>query len=133
MFCRNFHKNIKYECTECKTLFDSKENLALHQKATQHQSSSNSTEENIEVEEPFEGLETQSSEQDASTTIKEDSSSAIYMCEKCDKHFESKQEYELHMKLVHELQRFTCNVCDKAFTNQSNLKMHMTTHEVRVL
>ncbi|XP_029164724.1 zinc finger protein 567-like isoform X2 [Nylanderia fulva] len=125
---KNFHKSIKYECTQCKTLFDSKENLALHQKTAQH--SSNPAEENIEVQESFEKLETQSSEQDYSTTtMKEDSSAAIYMCERCDKHFESKQEYELHMKLVHELQRFTCNVCNKAFTNQSNLTMHMATHE----
>ncbi|CAL1689498.1 unnamed protein product [Lasius platythorax] len=125
---KSFHKDIKNECTQCKMLFDSKENLALHQKTTQH--SSNPVEGNTEVQEPLERLETQNAEQDASkVTIKEDISDVIYMCERCDKHFESKQEYELHMRVMHELQRFTCNVCNKDFTNQSNLKMHMTTHE----
>ncbi|XP_072746124.1 uncharacterized protein [Anoplolepis gracilipes] len=125
---KSFHKDNKYECTQCKLLFDSKENLMSHQKTTEH--SSNPTEENTEVQEPFERLEAHSAEQDASTaTITEDSSNVVYMCEKCDKQFESKQEYELHMRVAHELQKFTCNVCNKEFTNQSNLKMHMTTHK----
>lgn len=131
-FCRSLHKDNKYECTQCKTLFDSKDNLMLHQKTTQH--SSSPVEENTEMQEPLERLEIQSIEQDTSTAmIKEDSSNTIHMCEKCDKHFELKQEYELHMRVVHELQKFTCNVCNKDFTNQSNLKMHMNTHKVCIL
>lgn len=113
-------------------LFNSKENLELHQKTTQHDS--NLAKGNTEVQEPLEKLEMHSAEQDATTaTMKEDSSNAIYMCERCDKHFELKQEYELHMRVVHELQKFTCNICNKDFTDQSNLKMHLTTHKVCVL
>lgn len=104
----------------------------LHQKTTQH--SSNPVEENTEVQEPLERLEIHNAEQDTSTvTIKEDSNNIIHMCEKCDKHFELKQEYELHMRVVHELQKFTCNICNKDFTNQSNLKIHVNTHKVCIL
>jgi len=104
----------------------------LHQKTTQH--SSNPVEGNTEIQEPLERLEIHSAEQDTSiSTIREEASNAIYMCEKCDKHFELKQEYELHMRVVHELQKLTCNVCNKNFTNQSNLKMHMNTHKVCIL
>ncbi|XP_025268545.1 zinc finger protein 271-like isoform X2 [Camponotus floridanus] len=127
---KSLHKDNKciYECIQCKTLFDSKDNLMLHQKTTQH--STNLVEENNEIQEPLERLEIHSAEQDTSTsTIREEASNAIYMCEKCDKHFELKQEYELHMRMVHELQKFTCNVCNKDFTNQSNLEMHMNTHK----
>lgn len=93
---------------------------------TQH--NLNPTEENVE-----ESNEMQSKEQNTSTTKLEvagDSRNTIYMCEKCNKQFGMKQEYELHMRVVHEQQEFTCNICNKSFINQSDLKMHMMTHGV---
>ncbi|XP_018057196.1 PREDICTED: zinc finger protein 189-like isoform X5 [Atta colombica] len=122
---KSFHKGIKHECIQCKKLFDSKDNLALHQKMTQHNSIS--SEENVETQEFHE----HSPEQNISTMkldITEDSRNMIYICKRCDKQFGMKQEYELHMRVVHEQQEFTCNICDKNFTNQSDLKTHMTTH-----
>ncbi|XP_011175624.1 zinc finger and SCAN domain-containing protein 2 isoform X2 [Solenopsis invicta] len=124
---KSFHKGIKHECTQCKKLFDTKENLVLHQQTTQH--NSNSAEKNVEAQESRETL----SPQPGTSTMKlqdemaRDSKSTIYKCEKCDKQFELKREYELHIK-VHEQPEFICNICNKTFTNQSDLKMHVTTH-----
>jgi len=101
----------------------------LHQK-TQH---SNLTEENVEAQESHEMHSTEQNTSTMKLVVAGDSRSVIYMCEKCNKQFELKQEYELHMRVVHEQQEFTCNICNKSFTNQSDLKMHVTTHEVCVL
>jgi len=92
---------------------------------TQHNSIS--SEENVETQE----LHEHSTEQNISTMkldVTEDSRNTIYICKRCDKQFGMKQEYELHMRIVHEQQEFTCNICDKNFTNQSDLKTHTTTH-----
>lgn len=104
----------------------------MHQETTQH--GSNSTEENLEVQESHETHAQEAVEQDTTgkPEIVKDSRNAIYTCEKCNKQFESKEEFELHMRVEHEQQKFTCNICDKSFINQSDLKMHMITHGVRV-
>lgn len=131
IYSRSFHKNIKYECTPCKKFFDSKENLELHKKTTEH--SSNSTEENIETQKSPERLQVHNAEQvsfTATSEITKDDSSKVYTCNKCDKQFELKQEYELHEKMVHDPQKFSCSICNKNFTNQSNLKVHMAMHKV---
>lgn len=99
----------------------------MHQETTQH--SSNPTEENVEI---LESHETHNVKQDISTIKLEENSKNVYTCKKCNKHFELKQEYELHMRVVHEQQKFTCNICNKSFINQSDLKMHVTKHGVRI-
>ncbi|XP_067213476.1 zinc finger protein 287-like isoform X2 [Linepithema humile] len=128
---KSFHKNIKYECAQCKKFFDSKENLELHQKTTEH--SLNVAEENTEGQKSLERVQTTSStEQDSFATTTEttkDNSDTPHTCKKCDKQFESKQEYELHERMAHDQQKFSCSVCNNSFTNQSNLKMHMTMHK----
>ncbi|XP_019885783.2 zinc finger protein 665 isoform X2 [Ooceraea biroi] len=129
---KNFHKGVKYECAQCRDIFDSKENLELHQKTARHSSSpeveeSADTDANLSLEK----TETQNAEENifaATSEVAESSSDAIHKCEKCDKQFDSKQEYELHARMMHEQQKFTCNVCNKTFLQQSNLKMHMASH-----
>lgn len=124
---RSFHTGNKHECPQCKKLFDSKESLILHQETSQH--NSNPTEGNVDVHDSHEIHNIK----DISTIkSEEDSKIATYTCKKCNKQFGLKQEYELHMRVVHEQQKFTCNICNKSFINQSDLKMHMTTHGVRV-
>jgi len=130
-YSRNFHKGIKYECAQCKDFFDTKENLELHQKTAQH--NLNPIEGSAEVHLSLEKIETQNEEQNiltAPSEVTDDSNDVIHKCEKCDKQFESKQKYELHVRVMHELQKFTCNVCNKTFLHQSNLKMHMASHGV---
>ncbi|XP_036149519.1 zinc finger and SCAN domain-containing protein 2 isoform X2 [Monomorium pharaonis] len=123
---KSFHKGIMNECTQCKKVFDSKENLILHQE-TQH--NSNSAEENVDAQESHEpqNLQPSNSTMKLHDEIARDSTSIIYKCEKCDKQFELKQEYELHIR-VHEQPEITCSTCNKTFTSQSDLKTHMTTH-----
>lgn len=135
IYFRNFHKGVKYECAQCKDFFDSKENLELHQKTVQH--SSNSVEESVKTPLSLERIETQNTEQNifaATSEVTEDSNTVIHKCEKCDKRFELKQEYEIHVRVVHhELQKFTCNVCNKTFLHESNWKMHVASHGVCIL
>lgn len=50
LFCRNFHKDEKYECAECKKLYNSKDNLLLHQKTTGHSCEEPKISENVEKE-----------------------------------------------------------------------------------
>ncbi|KAJ9590984.1 hypothetical protein L9F63_015990, partial [Diploptera punctata] len=55
---------------------------------------------------------------------------ARYPCDQCDKTFQTKQSYELHMPAIHEGQRpFTCEVCGKTFAYQNSLKGHMLSHD----
>ncbi|OXU19960.1 hypothetical protein TSAR_013867 [Trichomalopsis sarcophagae] len=47
-------------------------------------------------------------------------------CLKCNKHFQSKDNLEAHVKVVHEGEKpFICEICSKAFAYQSSLKGHM--------
>ncbi|KAL6258746.1 hypothetical protein P5V15_010696 [Pogonomyrmex californicus] len=118
---KSFHKGVLHECKECKKLFDTAENLALHLKTTQHNSISTKTQKS---------LETHSAEQDTlNPEVEKNSIDSINECEKCNEQFTLEQDYESHMKTVHDQHEFTCNVCNKSFTSYSDLKTHMTTHE----
>lgn len=63
---RDSHKGIKFECTQCKKHFTSKENLALHQKATHH--SLNPVENNVKTQDSTEKVETTKAEQNTPMT-----------------------------------------------------------------
>ncbi|XP_076298916.1 uncharacterized protein LOC143217987 isoform X1 [Lasioglossum baleicum] len=135
---KSFHKGIKYECSECKKLFTSKENLSLHQKASHHDGSSEqnvedlkspSSEENHRV---ANALEPSSSEEPNITKLSDasDHVQKTFSCEQCDNSFESMQAYNSHIKMDHQCEKlFSCTVCNKDFTQQSALKAHMSIHE----
>ena len=144
---KSFHKGIKYECLECKKLFTSKENLALHQKTThhtgdiinqslEHDIQDSSSESKYPVpEENHNGadvIESTVSEEQHINTFSNNSndSEKTVPCDQCDKLFETKQAYELHLKMVHEREKvFMCTICSKSFSQQTTLKTHMTIHE----
>ncbi|XP_011506078.1 PREDICTED: zinc finger protein 761-like isoform X1 [Ceratosolen solmsi marchali] len=49
----------------------------------------------------------------------------IFKCDKCNKHFQSKNNLETHVKVVHQGEKpFICEICNKAFAYQSSLKGH---------
>jgi uncharacterized Zn-finger protein len=49
----------------------------------------------------------------------------VFKCDKCNKHFQSKNNLEAHVKVVHQGEKpFICEICNKAFAYQSSLKGH---------
>lgn len=56
-----------------------------------------------------------------------------FKCFRCNKHFQSTDNLETHVKVVHEGEKpFVCEICSKAFAYQSSLKGHMEiVHQVR--
>ncbi|XP_076390311.1 uncharacterized protein LOC100874963 isoform X2 [Megachile rotundata] len=145
---KSFHKGIRYECSECKKLFTNKENLELHQKTTHH--TGNGVYQNLEhiqesdVESKRQVPEedqvsnvlepTLSEEQDMSKFSNNSDSQKSFSCEQCDKLFETKQAYDLHLKMAHERDKlFVCTICSKSFSQQTALKAHMSIHEKQKL
>ncbi|CAK9807419.1 Zinc finger protein 585A [Anthophora plagiata] len=143
---KSFHKGIKYECSECKKLFTNKENLKLHQKAAHHtEDGINQNFEHIIQESNLESKRHLSGEDNISSvldhTLTEEQSTnkfsnnyndsqKNYSCEQCDKLFETKETYDLHLKMVHEYDKlFICSICNKNFAQQTALKTHMSIHE----
>ncbi|XP_043791860.1 zinc finger protein 62 homolog [Apis laboriosa] len=143
---KSFHKGIKYECSECKKLFTNKENLGLHQKATHHIGNDINQEfEHIVQDSSLESKRHLSGEDNISNVIdhvlteeqhtnKFSNNSSDYQknfsCEQCKKLFETKEAYELHVKVVHDHDKlFICTICNKNFTQQTALKHHMSIHE----
>ncbi|PBC27322.1 zinc finger protein 184 isoform X1 [Apis cerana] len=143
---KSFHKGIKYECSECKKLFTNKENLGLHQKATHHIGNDINQEfEHAMQDSSLESKRHLSGEDNISNVIdhvlteeqytnKFSNNSNDYQknfsCEQCKKLFETKEAYELHVKVVHDHDKlFICTICNKNFTQQTALKHHMSIHE----
>lgn len=151
---RSFHKSVKYECRECKKLFTNKDNFALHQKMTQHTgcciteiSDEHDNHQNQMVENKHSisnnmlfhetkdlgstFINEQNMEIVTETSDKNIGNNSDIMCGKCEKTFQTKESYELHVKIIHENEKpFICNICNKSFAYQTNLKGHMLTHEV---
>lgn len=52
-----------------------------------------------------------------------------FFCKECKKQFTCKQNYEVHMKAVHDGERpFHCNHCTKRFSYANALKVHQLQH-----
>ncbi|KAK2581207.1 hypothetical protein KPH14_008006 [Odynerus spinipes] len=153
---KSFHKGVKYECRECKKLFTNKDNFALHQKMTQHTGcgiTEISEEHDNNIQNPVientnsasnnplpnntnnvETTFTNNQDMDITTEISDtnvaNNSDKSIVCEQCDKTFQTKESYELHVKVVHEGEKpFACNICNKSFAYQTNLKGHMLIHD----
>ncbi|XP_068986699.1 zinc finger protein 568-like isoform X1 [Bombus flavifrons] len=141
---KSFHKGIKYECSECKKLFTSKENLELHQKATHHIGDDvNQDFEHIVEDSTFESKRLSeennisntldhalTEEQHTNNSNNSSDSQKNVPCEHCEKLFETKEMYDLHLKMAHERDKlFICTICNKNFTQQAALKHHMSIHE----
>ena len=46
-------------------------------------------------------------------------------CELCDSEFVSQASLRIHIRTMHNNEKFKCNQCDKAYTQNHNLKNHM--------
>ncbi|XP_015174343.1 PREDICTED: zinc finger and SCAN domain-containing protein 2-like isoform X3 [Polistes dominula] len=153
---KSFHKSLKYECRECKKLFTNKDNFALHQKMSQHTGCS-ITEINDEHDINYQKSVTENTNSILNNTslhetkdlgitlmnnqnldeVTENSDNNVInnsdkkiLCEQCEKTFQTKESYDLHVKIVHENEKpFVCNICNKTFTSETNLKGHLLTHE----
>ncbi|XP_046401718.1 zinc finger protein 264-like [Ischnura elegans] len=121
---RSFHKGVKFECATCNKRFTFKENLDLHQKSSGH------TGEGI-VEGVEEGKDPEE-EDPPPPAAPAENVEARFPCEQCEKTFQSRQSYEVHLKAIHEGQKpFKCEFCGKKFAYQNSLKGHMVAHETQ--
>ena len=48
-----------------------------------------------------------------------------FYCEKCDKSFSQKGTLKTHIQSVHENVRYNCDKCDKSFSQKGNLNVHV--------
>ncbi|GLV38931.1 crooked legs [Carabus blaptoides fortunei] len=121
---KTFHKGVRYECTTCNVLFNSRIELNEHHTLLNHSGEG--------IVESLNNViaDEQELEQDLESKQEPISPEHKYPCEQCDKAFMSKQSYEVHVKAIHQGQKpFQCEKCDKTFAYQASLKGHMTSHE----
>ncbi|XP_029417938.1 histone-lysine N-methyltransferase MECOM isoform X5 [Nannospalax galili] len=113
----DLHEERQCRCEDCDQLFESKAELADHQKfpcSTPHSAFSM-------VEEDFQqNLE---SESDLRETH------GIQECKECDRVFPDLQSLEKHMLSHTEEREYKCDQCPKAFNWKSNLIRHQMSHD----
>ncbi|XP_044944020.1 histone-lysine N-methyltransferase MECOM isoform X10 [Mustela putorius furo] len=113
----DIHEEQQYRCEDCDQLFESKAELADHQKfpcSTPHSAFSM-------VEEDFQQkLESENDLQDIH---------AIQECKECDQVFPDLQSLEKHMLSHTEEREYKCDQCPKAFNWKSNLIRHQMSHD----
>ncbi|XP_078210011.1 histone-lysine N-methyltransferase MECOM isoform X12 [Callithrix jacchus] len=113
----DIHEERQYRCEDCDQLFESKAELADHQKfpcSTPHSAFSM-------VEEDFQQkLESESDLQEIHT---------IQECKECDQVFPDLQSLEKHMLSHTEEREYKCDQCPKAFNWKSNLIRHQMSHD----
>ncbi|XP_036350835.2 histone-lysine N-methyltransferase MECOM isoform X9 [Ochotona princeps] len=113
----DIHEERQYRCEDCDQLFESKAELADHQKfpcSTPHSAFSM-------VEEDFQQkLESDSDLREIH---------AIQECKECDQVFPDLQSLEKHMLSHSEEREYKCDQCPKAFNWKSNLIRHQMSHD----
>ncbi|XP_030743479.1 histone-lysine N-methyltransferase MECOM isoform X8 [Echinops telfairi] len=113
----DIHEERQYRCEDCDQLFESKAELADHQKfpcSTPHSAFSM-------VEEDFQQkLENESDLREIH---------AIQECKECDQVFPDLQSLEKHMLSHTEEREYKCDQCPKAFNWKSNLIRHQMSHD----
>ncbi|XP_035974218.1 histone-lysine N-methyltransferase MECOM isoform X7 [Halichoerus grypus] len=113
----DIHEERQYRCEDCDQLFESKAELADHQKfpcTTPHSAFSM-------VEEDFQQkLESENDLRDIH---------AIQECKECDQAFPDLQSLEKHMLSHTEEREYKCDQCPKAFNWKSNLIRHQMSHD----
>ncbi|XP_061272575.1 histone-lysine N-methyltransferase MECOM isoform X10 [Bos javanicus] len=113
----DIHEERQYRCEDCDQLFESKAELADHQKfpcSTPHSAFSM-------VEDDFQ----QKLESD--NDLRE--IHAIQECKECDQVFPDLQSLEKHMLSHTEEREYKCDQCPKAFNWKSNLIRHQMSHD----
>ncbi|XP_012871702.1 PREDICTED: MDS1 and EVI1 complex locus protein EVI1 isoform X8 [Dipodomys ordii] len=113
----HIHEERQYRCEDCDQLFESKAELADHQKfpcSTPHSAFSM-------VEEDFQQkLESENELREIH---------AIQECKECDQAFPDSQSLEKHMLSHTEEREYKCDQCPKAFNWKSNLIRHQMSHD----
>uniref|UniRef100_A0A8C5Z267 MDS1 and EVI1 complex locus n=1 Tax=Marmota marmota marmota TaxID=9994 RepID=A0A8C5Z267_MARMA len=113
----DIHEERQYRCEDCDQLFESKAELADHQKfpcSTPHSAFSM-------VEEDFQQkLESENDIREIHT---------IQECKECDQVFPDLQSLEKHMLSHTEEREYKCDQCPKAFNWKSNLIRHQMSHD----
>uniref|UniRef100_A0A8D2IKM6 MDS1 and EVI1 complex locus n=1 Tax=Urocitellus parryii TaxID=9999 RepID=A0A8D2IKM6_UROPR len=113
----DIHEERQYRCEDCDQLFESKAELADHQKfpcSTPHSAFSM-------VEEDFQQkLESENDLREIHT---------IQECKECDQVFPDLQSLEKHMLSHTEEREYKCDQCPKAFNWKSNLIRHQMSHD----
>ncbi|KAM4888666.1 histone-lysine N-methyltransferase MECOM isoform 6-T6 [Thomomys bottae] len=113
----HIHEERQYRCEDCDQLFESKAELADHQKfpcSTPHSAFSM-------VEEEFQQkLESENELREIH---------AIQECKECDQAFPDSQSLEKHMLSHTEEREYKCDQCPKAFNWKSNLIRHQMSHD----
>ncbi|XP_055966720.1 histone-lysine N-methyltransferase MECOM isoform X4 [Sorex fumeus] len=113
----DIHEERQYRCEDCDQIFESKTELADHQKfpcSTPHSAFSM-------VEEDFQ--QKLESENDLREIH------AIQECKECDQVFPDLQSLEKHMLSHTEEREYKCDQCPKAFNWKSNLIRHQMSHD----
>ncbi|XP_060027910.1 histone-lysine N-methyltransferase MECOM isoform X9 [Erinaceus europaeus] len=113
----DIHEERQYRCEDCDQIFESKAELADHQKfpcSTPHSAFSM-------VEEDFpQKLEGENDLRELH---------AIQECKECDQVFPDLQSLEKHMLSHTEEREYKCDQCPKAFNWKSNLIRHQMSHD----
>ncbi|XP_070365606.1 histone-lysine N-methyltransferase MECOM isoform X22 [Equus asinus] len=113
----DIHEERQYRCEDCDQLFESKAELADHQKfpcSTPHSAFSM-------VEEDFQ------QKLEGENDLRE--IHAIQECKECDQVFPDLQSLEKHMLSHTEEREYKCDQCPKAFNWKSNLIRHQMSHD----
>ncbi|XP_060517923.1 zinc finger protein 431-like isoform X2 [Cylas formicarius] len=123
---RKNHK-IKYVCknTECNFESNRKEALVQHQSETGHSDMSI-----MEEAKSAGGLVILPDDAANAPQPTESNVESPIKCDKCNKTFSCKQNYQVHLKAIHNrVKTFQCTYCNRAFCYANSLKIHTLRHE----